>query len=62
DILKYDIYFGTVSPPEIFLENLVENRLDNITVQSGNTYYWRVLTRDAQGNASKTVVHTFEVE
>ncbi|MEO1486691.1 MAG: hypothetical protein AAFU57_13145 [Bacteroidota bacterium] len=62
DIVNYDVYFGTVSPPELFLENLVENRLNNITVQSGNTYYWRILTRDAQGNASKTVIYTFEVE
>ncbi|MEM8763845.1 MAG: hypothetical protein AAGD88_08535 [Bacteroidota bacterium] len=62
DIANYDVYFGTVSPPELFLENLIENRLDDITVQSGNTYYWRILTRDAQGNASKTVIFTFEVE
>ena len=62
DILNYDVYFGTVSPPNLFLENYVENRLEDISVQSGNTYYWRILTRDTQGNASKTVIFTFEVE
>ncbi len=61
DIATYDVFFGTTSPPGPFAQELTSNSLENIDVTSGTQYFWRVLTRDAQGNQSNSQIFSFEV-
>jgi len=61
DIVSYDLYFDTASPP-VSLEGNTATTSMNVTVASGNTYYWRVVTNDAQGNNSQSEIFEFRVE
>ncbi len=61
DIVSYDVYFDTTSPPAS-LEGNTSNTSMNVTVASGNIYYWRVVTIDGQGNNSQSEIFEFRVE
>jgi len=61
DIISYDVYFDTVSPPTNLEDNTSANSL-NVTVTAVNTYYWRVVTKDSQGNSSQSEIFQFRVE
>jgi hypothetical protein len=62
DIVGYDVFFGTTSPPELFASDLIQSALPNVSVSSGTVYYWSVTTKDAYGNRSETGVYQFKVE
>lgn len=61
DIVSYDVYFDTASPPGS-LEGNTSAMSMNVTVAGGNTYYWRVVTHDGQGNNSQSEIFEFRVE
>ena len=63
DIASYDVYFGTVNPPSTLLENVIDpiKKIENVAV-SANTYYWKVITKDDEGNSSTSQVFEFKVE
>lgn len=61
DIVSYDVYFDTVNPPISLVGNTANSNMD-ITVATGNTYYWRVVTKDSQGNNSQSEIFEFRVE
>jgi len=63
DITSYDVYFGTVNPPANLLENVVAptKKIENVEVSS-NIYYWKVITKDGEGNSSTSQVFEFKVE
>jgi len=61
DIVAYDIYFGTTNPPELFTTDLNTTSLSNISIISGTDYFWKVVTRDQQGNESNSDIFTFNV-
>ena len=61
DILAYDVYFGTASAPLIWKSNISSSFLNNIPVISGTTYYWKIVTKDSQGNSSESAVFQFKV-
>lgn len=61
DIANYDVYFDTVSPPNSLAGNTASNSMD-VTVAGGNTYYWRIVTHDDQGNTSQSEIFEFGVE
>ncbi len=61
DITEYDIYFGTESNPPLLTSGVQTNSLANIDVEAGETHYWRILTRDAQGNESNSQIISFFV-
>lgn len=61
DIESYELYFGENNPPKIYETNIQEDILNNITVVSGKTYYWKVHTIDSQGNSSISDVSKFTV-
>ena len=51
----------TVSPPN----NKVTTTSDSsfsVSVSSGNTYYWRIITKDNESNSSESQVFQFSVE
>ncbi len=60
DITEYDILFDTTSPPITNLNTTTASTI-NVTVASGNTYYWRILTRDSQDNSSISEIFQFKV-
>ncbi len=61
DITEYDVYFGIETEPPLFSSAIQSNSLSNVPVESGEIYFWRVVTRDTQGNESNSEVFTFEV-
>lgn len=61
DIVGYDVYVGTGSSTlSLTKQNLVASSFD-IAVTSGTSYYWKVITKDAQGNMSTSDVYQFNV-
>ncbi len=61
DIVSYDVYFDTVNPPTMLEANTASTNI-NVTVAAVNTYYWRVVTKDSQGNNSQSEIFEFRVE
>lgn len=60
DIEAYDILFGTVNPPVDNQGTVVSMSL-SVNVTSGNTYYWRVITKDSQNNNSESEIFQFKI-
>ena len=60
DIVSFDVYFGTVTPPTNLHSNTTSSTID-VTVAGGNTYYWRVVTNDGAGNTSQSEIFEFKV-
>ena len=59
DIISYDIYIGT-DPDELQLR--VENHTINsisVNLMADQIYYWKVTTRDDEGNVSNSLVGSF---
>lgn len=61
DIATYDVYFGTTATPTVFKSAITESIVLDVPVTSGNTYYWRVVTKDKQGNTSDSGIYQFRV-
>ncbi len=61
DISSYDVYFGTTTSPALFKSNLTESILNDVSVTSNTTYYWKVITKDSKGNSSDSGVCQFKV-
>ena len=59
DIISYDIYIGT-DPDELQLrvENLANNSISAI-LNADQIYYWKVVTRDEEGNLSHSPTGSF---
>jgi len=61
DLINYDVYFGTTQTPELLRSNLTESSLNEVSVKSKSTYYWRVVSRDRRGNTSDSGLFQFTV-
>nr|WP_294947455.1 hypothetical protein [uncultured Mucilaginibacter sp.] len=61
DITTYDIYFGTTPTPPALKLNLTDSKLADVPVTAGNTYYWKIVTHDSEGNVSDSGVFLFFV-
>lgn len=59
DIVGYDVYFGTSVAPSLYKQGLTSTNLANVPVSMGKQYYWKVVTRDSQGNSSESDVIQF---
>lgn len=60
DITEYDVFFGTETDPT----NLLGSTSDTIieaTITTG-VYYWRVISKDSQGNSSQSEIFEFSVQ
>ncbi|HEX5131777.1 MAG TPA: FlgD immunoglobulin-like domain containing protein [Candidatus Krumholzibacteria bacterium] len=49
DTLRYDVYFGTSSPPPLVVDNDPTEGYFPGTLAFSTTYYWRVVARDTHG-------------
>ncbi|RZJ70309.1 hypothetical protein [Flavobacterium sp.] len=61
DIVDYKIYFGTTANPTTLLTTVTQTQA-NATVTSGTTYYWKIVTTDAQGNSSTSQTFQFKAQ
>lgn len=60
DILEYEVYFSTSNPPVSIIQTLsVSTSILNVDVASNTVYYWKVITRDREGNESDSGVFDF---
>lgn len=58
DIDRYDILFDTVNPPVASAGTSFTSSVI-VTAAAATTYYWQVITKDAVGNSSNSVVFQF---
>ena len=62
DIESYDLFFSTENPPNTLIASLGSGESTfKVTVISGTVYYWKVITKDSEGNISDTGVLDFKV-
>lgn len=61
DVDSYKVYFGTTANPTTLLNTVTQSTLNGVAVTSGNTYYWKVVTTDDEGNSSTSPVFQFKV-
>ncbi|MDA9250907.1 hypothetical protein N9P53_04145 [Flavobacteriaceae bacterium] len=62
--LIYDIFVDTIDgqqTPESSNKN-ISNTNKSISVNAGNTYYWRIKATDTNGNSSYSLIYSFIVE
>ena len=52
---SYDVYFGTVSSPPLIATNHATNAFERSGLAEGQTYYWRIVARNAQGTVQGPV-------
>lgn len=63
DIVEFEVFLngGIEQDPTNSLGVTTETTLSNVGVNSGTTYYWKVVTTDSQGNTSTSEVFEFRV-
>lgn len=61
DISDYEVFFGTNQDSLSSIGNTVNTTITNVTVITGNIYYWQVVTTDGVGNTSTSEVFQFRV-
>lgn len=62
DIATFEVYFSDQNPPTTLLTTTFAATMRaTATIATGTTYYWRVVTIDAQGNRSDSGVFDFKV-
>ena len=61
DIVEYEVLFGTDANPTAILGTTAQTTIE-ATIASGQTYYWRVITKDGAGNTSQSEVFEFQVQ
>lgn len=59
DIAGYDVYHGAVDPPTELLTSTTPIESDASVAVDPGTYFWRVVTRDDQGNTSDSGVYSY---
>jgi hypothetical protein len=62
DILTYDVYLGTTTPPPLVSQHQAATTYDAVGLEANATYYWRVVAWDEEGLSSvgpQWVFHTY---
>ncbi|KGO88697.1 hypothetical protein Q765_02020 [Flavobacterium rivuli WB 3.3-2 = DSM 21788] len=62
DIANHKVYMDTNTNPSTLVGTVTQQSLPNLTVNSGGTYYWKVVTTDGAGNATTSPVFQFKVQ
>lgn len=61
DIATYDVYFGTEKLPAIYSSDVTASQL-GVNVVANTIYYWKIITKDEEGNSSDSGIHQFKVQ
>ncbi|APZ45488.1 hypothetical protein BW723_03880 [Polaribacter reichenbachii] len=59
DIDEYDVYLSTTNPPTELKGTTSSTTMNNLSLESGKVYYWKVVTKDSFGNNSESPVFEF---
>jgi hypothetical protein len=62
NIVGYNVYFGPSTNPALFRTSITDNFVNNVAVSANTTYYWHVVTIDANGNISDSGIYNFFVK
>ena len=62
DIVEFDIYFDTVSPPISILATVEPNVTEQkVSVAAETVYYWKIVTKDGDGHSSDSGISDFRI-
>ncbi|MFS4493170.1 hypothetical protein [Maribacter sp. 2308TA10-17] len=61
DLVEFEVLFGTNNNPTTSLGVTAQSSIGTST-NSGQTYYWRVISKDATGNTSQSEIFDFKVQ
>lgn len=61
DIVQYEVYYGTETPPDNKISDTNESQLEVTTVE-GTTYFWKIITNDAAGNSTASQIFEFRTK
>ncbi len=62
DILEYEVYLSVETPPADLVGTLDEDETTlKVSVASNTVYYWSVITKDEEGNATNSGIYSFKV-
>lgn len=60
DLVGYDIYVETVSPPQVLVASPAATVSSiKVNIIPNTVYYWKVISKDAEGNTSDSGVYSF---
>ena len=59
-ISSYEVYFGTAFDPA-FLESTTSQNIE-VTIEANTTYFWKIVTKDTNGNTSVSPTYGFVSE
>ena len=60
DIVGYEIFLDTVSPPQVLVASPAASVSSiKINTTANTVYYWKVITKDAEGNSSDSGIYSF---
>ncbi|MBD1394154.1 hypothetical protein [Mucilaginibacter glaciei] len=62
NITGYIVYFGPNSNPDVFRQRVTDSFVNDVTVSANTTYYWRIVTVDANNNISDSGTGNFFVK
>jgi len=62
DIVDYEVFLDTNTDPSTSVGTTTASNIDGVAVSAGNTYYWKVVTRDSQSNSSTSEIFQFRVD
>ena len=62
DVVVYDVYFGTSSPPPKVADNIAMSTYDPGTMELGTTYYWQIVSEDSEGLTTDGPIWSFITE
>lgn len=61
DLVEFEVLFGTTTNPTTSLGTTAQSSI-SASISSGQTYYWRVISKDRVGNTSQSEVFDFRVQ
>ena len=60
DLKNYDVYFGSTTSVALIKSNVTESIFTDISVNSNMVYYWKIISRDSNGNTSDSGLLNFK--
>jgi parallel beta-helix repeat protein len=62
DIVTYDVYFGTTTPPPLVADGQTEATYNLPTLIYSTTYYWKIVSKDNHGATTPGPIWSFTTE
>ncbi|KAB7531181.1 hypothetical protein F8C76_06710 [Flagellimonas olearia] len=61
DVLMFDLYFGTDANPPLYEEEH-QSMTYSVSIETGNQYFWKIVSKDGKGGVSIGPVWNFKAE